>query len=257
MKKPGYWLLPCLGFTGLFAGLIAFEPDLGQAVCIGVIALLLFFIAGLDWKYVSAAVVSSMPVFYFFVWEVPFRRARILAWLAALRDPLLADYQTQQSAIAVGRGGLFGVGFGESRQKLLFLPEAIGDFIYAIIGEELGFIGAILVAAAFLALLCLGVKIAVRAPDPGGFYLGLGISLMLAFQAFVNLSTALAIVPTKGLPLPFISQGGSSLVTSLMAIGILLNISSQRKEPNPDNRETLDLRGYETNAHQELSSFPG
>jgi cell division protein FtsW len=237
MKKPGMPLLQCLGFVGLFAALIGLEPDLGQAVCICTIAMILFFIAGLDWKYISTAILSSAPAFYIFVWEVPFRRARILAWLAALRDPLSADYHIRQAAIAVVRGGLFGVGFGESRQKFLYLPEAIGDFIYAIICEELGLIGALLVAAAFLFFLYLGLKISIRARDRSGFYLGLGITLMLCLQAFINISTALAIVPTKGLTLPFISQGGSSLVGSLMAAGILLNISSQRKEREFDEQQ--------------------
>jgi len=229
IKQSGRKLLPCLVFVGMLAGLIGAEPDLGQAISICVITFLLLFVAGLEWKYIGIAILSSVPTFYFFVWEVPFRRARILAWLAALRDPLSADYQTRQAAIAAGSGGIFGVGFPESRQKFSFLPEAIGDFIYAVIGEELGLIGASLVAAAFLGLLCLGVKVSLKAPDRGGFYLGLGISLMLTLQAFINISTALAIVPTKGLTLPFISQGGSSIVVSLMAAGILLNIASQQK----------------------------
>jgi len=229
IKQPGLRLLPCLMFIGLFAGLIGFEPDLGQAVCILIITALLLFIAGLDWKYIWIAILSSAPGFYFFVWQVPFRRARVLAWLAALRDPLSAGYHIRHATIAVGHGGLLGVGFGDSREKFLFLPEAPNDFIYAVIGEELGLVGAILVAAAFLGYLYWGLKISIKAPDCGGFYLGLGISLMVVLQAFINLSTALSIVPTKGLTLPFVSQGGSSLLVSLMATGILLNISSQRK----------------------------
>lgn len=242
IRHPGPRLLPCVLFVGLFAGLIVLEPDLGQALCILLIVTLLLFIAGLDWKYIWIAVLSSAPVFYFFVWRVPFRRARILAWLTALRDPLRADYHTRETAIAVGRGGFLGVGFGKSLQKFLFLPEVIGDSIYAVIGEELGLIGAVLVLAAYLGYLILGARISIKAPDRGGFYLGLGITLMLALQAFVNMSTALAIVPNKGLTLPFISQGGSSLVISLMATGVLLNISSRRKTDDGDDRQPPDAR---------------
>ncbi len=236
IEHPGLRLFPCVLFVGLFTGLIAMEPDLGQVLCILFIVTLLFFIAGLDWKYIAIAALPLLPLFYFFTWKVPFRRARILAWLAALRDPLNADYHTRQTAIALGRGGFLGVGFGQSRQKFFFLPEVIGDSIFALIGEELGLVGAVLVLAAYLGYLILGAKISIKAPDRGGFYLGLGITLMLALQAFVNMSTALAIVPNKGLTLPFISQGGSSLVISLMATGILLNISSQRKTV-ADNEE--------------------
>ncbi len=242
IKHPGLRLFPCILFVGLFIGLIAMEPDLGQILCILFIVALLFFIAGLDWKYIAIAALPLLPMFYFFTWEVPFRRARILAWLAALRDPLNADYHTRQTAIAVGRGGLLGVGFGQSRQKFLFLPEVIGDSIYALIGEELGLIGAVLVLAAYLGYLILGAKISMKAPDRGGFYLGWGITLMLALQAFVNMSTALSIVPNKGLTLPFISQGGSSLVISLMATGILLNISSQRRTESGGDEQPPDAK---------------
>jgi cell division protein FtsW len=228
IRRPGFFPRSCLIYVGFFAVLIGIEPDLGQALCIIIIAALLLFIAGLDLKFIWIAVLSAVPSFYFFVWEVPFRRARVLSWLAALWDPRNGDYQTFQSAIAVGRGGIFGVGFGESLQKFSFLPEAATDFIYAIIGEELGFIGAFLVAAFFLGYLYLGVKISMRAPDSAGFYLGLGMTFLITLEAFINISSTLAIIPTKGLALPFISRGGSSLLACLIATGILLNIASQR-----------------------------
>jgi cell division protein FtsW len=228
IRQPGFYPRSCLIYIGFLAALIGIEPDLGQALCIIIIAALLLFIAGLDLKFIWIAAFSAVPSFYFFVWEVPFRRARVLSWLAALWDPRNGDYQTVQSAIAVGRGGVFGVGFGESLQKFFFLPEAATDFIYAVIGEELGLIGAFLVAAFFLGYLYLGVKISMRAPDSGGFYLGLGMTFLITLEAFINISSTLAIIPTKGLALPFISRGGSSLLASLMATGILLNIASQR-----------------------------
>ena len=228
IRQPGFSPRTCLIFVGSFVVLIGIEPDLGQALCIIFITALLLFIAGLDRKYFWIAAISAMPAFYFFIWEVPFRRIRVLYWLAALLDPLKGDHQIQQSAIAIGRGGFFGVGFGESMQKFFFLPEAATDFIYAIIGEELGFIGAILVVAVFLGYLYLGVRIAIKAPDAAGFYLGLGLTLLVILEAFINISSALAIIPTKGLTLPFISRGGSSLLACLMATGILLNIASQQ-----------------------------
>jgi cell division protein FtsW len=222
-------LLPCIAVLGLFAVLFGFEPDLGQVICILLIAIALFFIAGLNWKYIWSAAVLSVPAFYFFIWQVSFRRKRVLDWLIALRDPLRADYQIRQAIIGIGHGGLLGLGFGEGQQKLSFVPEAPTDFIYSVIGEEFGLAGSLLIAAVFLSYLYLGVKISLKAPDAGGFYLGLSITLMVVLPAFINMSTALALMPTKGLTLPFISRGGSSLLVSLMATGILLNIASHQK----------------------------
>jgi cell division protein FtsW len=229
IKESNVYLLRCLIVLGLFAGLIGFEPDLGQAICVLFITLVLLFIAGLDWKYIGCAAVLSVPAFYFFVWEVPFRRSRVFDWLNALWDPLRSSYQLKQAIIGFGHGGLLGLGFGGGEQKLSFLPEAPTDFIYAVIGEEFGLVGSVLIAAIFLSYLYLGVKISVNAPDLGGLYLGLAITLMIVLPAFINMSTALALMPTKGLTLPFISRGGSSLMVSLMATGILINISSQQK----------------------------
>ena len=228
IERPGRRILRCLAIVGLFVSLIGFEPDLGQALCILVITASLFFVAGLSWKYIWTVVGLSVPAFYFCVWNVPFRRARVLAWLLALVDPLQAHYQIKAATIALGSGGLLGIGLRDSVQKFLFLPEAQSDFIYAIIGEELGLIGTLLVASAFMVFLYLGMRISVNAPDAGGFYLGLGITIMIVFQAFINISTAVAIVPTKGITLPFVSQGGSSLTICLMASGILLNIASNQ-----------------------------
>jgi cell division protein FtsW len=229
IRQPGFRPYSWMLYVGLFAGLIIREPDFGQALFIVLVSAVLLFIAGFDRKHVWIALLLSGPAFYLFIWRVLYRRLRFLAWLKALLNPLYGDYQTRQAAIALGRGGLFGAGFGESLQKFFFLPEATTDFIYAVIGEEFGLLGTVLVAGAFLGFLYLGVKISLRAPDTGGFYLGLGITMMVAMQAFINISSALALIPTEGLTLPFISRGGSSLLVSLMAIGILINIASQRK----------------------------
>ena len=245
IRQPGFIPRHCLIYLGFFVVLIGKEPDLGQALCIIFIASLLLFIAGLDRKYLCLAALATIPAFYFFIWLVPFRRTRILNWLIALFDPLNADHHTQQSAIAIGRGGIFGVGFGESIQKFSFLPEAATDSIFAVIGEEFGFIGALLVIAAFLGYLYLGIKISMKAPDAGGFYLGIGLTLLVTLEAFINISSALAIIPTKGLTLPFISRGGSSLLACLMATGILLNIASQQTQQ--EESEEISFR-YTCNA---------
>lgn len=229
VQEPRFRPLACLMFLGLFVGLIGIEPDFGQAFFIIVIAFLLFFIAGLDRRYLRRSISFLVPAFFLFILISRYRRGRVSVWLDALLHVIKAPYHARHSGIAVGRGGLIGVGFGNSRQKFLFLPEAFGDFIYAVIGEEFGLIGSVLIAAAFLGYLYWGVKISIKAPDTGGLYLGLGITLMVTLQAFIHISSVLSIIPTKGLTLPFISQGGSSLFVCLLATGILFNISSQRK----------------------------
>jgi cell division protein FtsW len=252
IRRPGFLPRSCLIYVGFFAVLIGIEPDLGQALCIVFVAALLLYIAGLDRKFIWVAALSAVPAFYLFVWGIPFRRARVISWLAALGNPLNGDYQTQQSAIAVGRGGILGVGLGESLQKFSFLPEAATDFIYAVIGEELGLIGAILVAAFFLGYLYWGVKISMRAPDAAGLYLGLGITWMVTLEALINISSTLAIIPTKGLALPFISRGGSSIVACLMATGVLLNIASQRTTPSDSEEFRLS---YTWGTHEGINDL--
>jgi cell division protein FtsW len=218
-------LMPCMAVVVLFAGLIGLEPDLGQAICIVLIASILLFVAGLNWIYIGGAVLLFLPAFYFFVVRVPFRWERIRAFLDPGQDPLGSGWQIIQSLTAIASGGLWGLGLGASKQKLFFLPEAHSDFIFAVIGEELGLLGSLLVALGFLLFFVRGMRITMKAPDRFGFYLGLGITLLVVLQAFINISMVLALLPTKGIALPFISQGGSSLLLNLMATGVLLNIS--------------------------------
>jgi cell division protein FtsW len=225
INHPVRGLLPFGAVIGIFAALIAKEPDLGQALTICMIAGVLLYTAGLAWQYLAGAAIMAFPAFYIFVWRVPYRMDRIAAFLNPLNDPLKTGWQITQSLTAVGTGGLTGLGLGAGKQKLFFLPEASSDFIFAIIGEEMGLIGTSLVAIAFLILFYRGVRIILRSPDRFGFYLGLGITLMIVLQAFVNISMVLAMMPTKGIALPFISQGGSSLLLNLLAAGVLLNIS--------------------------------
>ena len=228
INRPIRGLLPFGIVIGLFAGLIAFEPDLGQAITICMITGIVLFTAGLAWQYIAGAALMAIPVFYFFVMRFPFRLERIKSFIDPFHDPLGSGWQISQSLIAVGSGGISGLGIGDSKQKLFFLPEASSDFIFAVIGEELGLIGTSLVAIAFLLFFYRGIRIVLRSPDRFGFYLGLGITLMVVLQGFINISMVLAMMPTKGIALPFMSQGGSSLLLNMIATGVLLNLSNHR-----------------------------
>jgi len=229
INEPVRGLLPFGLVIGLFAGLIAVEPDLGQAICLCLIAGVLLFAAGVSWRYIAGAALLSLPVFYFFVLRVPFRLERVRSFLNPFHDPLGSGWQISQSLTAVGSGGFTGLGLGGSKQKLFFLPEASSDFIFAVIGEELGLIGTFFVTMAFLVFFYRGMRIILRSPDRFGFYLGLGITLMVVLQGFINISMVLAMMPTKGIALPFISQGGSSLLLNLLATGVLLNLSRHER----------------------------
>ena len=229
INQPVKRLLPLGAVVGLIAGLIVAEPDFGQAVCICFITAVLLFVAGLSWKYFAGAALLSVPAFYLFVMQEPYRWERIKSFINPFHDPLGSGWQISQSLTAVGSGGLTGLGLGASKQKLFFLPEASSDFIFAVIGEELGLIATSLVALAFLVFFYRGIRIVLRSPDRFGFYLGLGITLMVVLQGLINISMVLAMMPTKGIALPFISQGGSSLLLNLLATGVLLNLSHHNK----------------------------
>jgi cell division protein FtsW len=229
INQPKQRLLPMLLVIGLFAGLIYKEPDFGQALCICIIAAIMLFVAGLSWKYYASALVLAIPCFYFMVVQSPYRWERIMAFWDPYRDPQGTGWQPIQSLIAVGSGGLTGLGLGAGKQKLFWLPYASSDSIFAVIGEELGLWGACIIICAFLIFFFRGMKIVLRSSDRFGFYLAIGITLMVVLQGFINISMALAMIPTKGIALPFISQGGSSLLLNLMATGILLNLSHRNQ----------------------------
>jgi cell division protein FtsW len=220
-------LVPCLAVVLSFAAVIAIEPDLGQSVCLCLIVFVLLFMAGLKWKYIGIAAAAGAPLgIAAVIWKFGYQLDRILVFLNPSLDPLGKGWQIAQSLTAVGSGGAIGLGLGAGKQKLWFLPEAPSDFIFAIVGEELGLIGTSLICLAFLFFFYRGIKIALKAPDSFGFYLAMGITIMVAMQAFLNISMVLSLMPTKGIALPFISQGGSSLLLNLTAAGILLNISN-------------------------------
>jgi cell division protein FtsW len=168
-----------------------------------------------------------VPTFYLLVFRVKYRRERILAFINPWEEPLGRGFQIIQSLLSVASGGIAGLGFMEGKQKLFYLPEAHTDFIFAVVGEEMGMIGTCAILLMFTIFLWRGLRTSVRAPDSFGFYLALGITLMVCVQAFINMSVVLGLLPTKGIPLPFLSYGGSSFVVMLAAVGILLNVSQQ------------------------------
>jgi cell division protein FtsW len=223
-------ILPALAPILLCVGVILLQPDLGTSVDIMVIATAVLFVAGLSWKWIVCGLAAAAPVLYFLITHVAYRYARLMAFLNPEKDPQGAGFQLIQSLIAVGSGGFSGVGLMESKQKLFYLPEAHTDFIYAVICEELGLIGALLVIGLFVVYGWRGLRAAFAAPDGFGRLLALGITAMVLSQALINFAVVLGMVPTKGIPLPFVSYGGSSLLVMLLATGVLLNISQQATE---------------------------
>ena len=223
-------LLPAVG-TALFIVLLVYkEPDMGTACMIFFIAAVMLFVAGLSFKYIGIAAAAAMPVIYFAVAGSAYRLQRVETFFSPGADPQGHGFQLLQSLIAVGSGGFSGVGLMESRQKLFFLPEAHTDFIFSVIAEELGYIGAVIVIVLFAVYGWRALVAAMKAPDDFGRFLGIGIATMVVGQALINLSVVLGLVPTKGIPLPFVSYGGSNLLGMLLATGVLLNISQHVDE---------------------------
>ena len=218
-------LLPCLILLVVVLGLIVAEPDLGTSIAIGAVAFILLFCAGLRLTYVLGAGLLVIPPLFCLVYFFEYRLERVLAFLDPWSDSLGSGFQIVQSLIAVGSGGLTGLGLMAGKQKLFYVPEPHTDFIYAVIGEEWGLVGSLAVLGLFGVFLWRGVRLSLRARDGFGRFLGVGLTAMVVCQAFVNMSVVLSLLPTKGIPLPFVSSGGSSLLVSLMSVGILLNIS--------------------------------
>jgi cell division protein FtsW len=211
----------------LFILLIVKQPDLGTALVLAGVTAMMLLLAGMEWRYLLLAVAVAAPPLAALLFWVPWRRARMLAFLNPSADPQGASFHINQSLIAVGTGGLTGRGFMEGMQKLFFLPEASTDFIFANVAEELGFLGAMLIVVLFCILGYRGLRTAYRSTDPFARLTAFGITTAIILQAFFNISVVLSLLPTKGIPLPFISSGGTSLFFTLASIGILLNISKQ------------------------------
>lgn len=217
--------LPILLVLGVVSALIVKEPDLGNTLSIGVVTVLLIFIGGCRWQHIMSLMLLAVPVLAVMIIKVPYRMRRIVAFLNPWADPQGVGFQLTQSQIAFGSGGLLGKGLGKSVQKLFYLPAAHTDFILSIVGEELGFLGVLCVILLFANLIWQGARVVKRTEDPFGYYVALGIVLMLGFQSVVNIGVSIGALPTKGLPLPFISYGGSALIFNMAAVGLLLNIS--------------------------------
>jgi len=218
-------LFPALLLVGWFAFLIFIQPDLGSAATLCLVGGVLLFIAGMRVRYFAVLALLGLPIVYQAVMAAAYRRDRIEAFFNPWSDARGAGYQIIQSLIAVGTGGVSGVGLMEGRQKLFYLPYPYSDFIYAVIGEELGLVGAAAVVLAFVLFLVRGLRAAWRAPDRFGTFLAAGLTLTIVLQAFINVSVVLGLLPTKGIPLPFVSAGGSSLFFTLVGVGLILNVS--------------------------------
>ena len=219
--------LPHLIVTLGMAALVLMQPDFGTAMLMIVLLTIMVFAAGSRIKHLASFFTISSVACYFLISSVGYRLDRFTAFLNPWKDPMASGFQIIQSFLAFGSGGLWGAGIGNGKQKLFYLPEAHTDFIFSIIGEELGFVGVLAIILLFLLLAYCGIKIASRAPDIFGTYLALGITSLITLHAVINLGVVMGLLPTKGSTLPFISYGGTSLVVNLTATGILLNISSQ------------------------------
>jgi len=218
-------LLPPLLVAGTFAALVFVQPDLGNCLTLIALTFGLLYLAGAPMRHLGWALAPALPLLTIAIYAAPYRLRRMTAFWDPWSDPRGSGFQIIQSWLAFGNGGLLGQGVGGSRQKLFYLPESHTDFIFAVIGEELGFIGAAIFVALFAVLIWRGLRIGLRAPEPFGAYLALGITLLIATQTLVNLGVVTGLLPTKGLPLPFISFGGSALLMTMLSTGVLLNIS--------------------------------
>jgi len=220
-------LLPAAAPVLVFLGLIVLEPDLGTAIASAGIVACIFYVAGMRMRYFGYALAASLVPLYFLIFRVSFRHDRILAFLNPYADRQKAGFHIIQSLIAVGTGGITGTGLMEGKQKLFYLPEPHTDFIFAVTAEELGLVGAVFVVTLFAIFLWRGIEAAWRTEDLFGRYLAVGITSMVVLQALINISVVLGMIPTKGIPLPLVSYGGSSLFVTLACVGVLLNITKQ------------------------------
>lgn len=219
-----YGFLPSAIGLSAVGGFVLLQPDLGTAISIMAIGAVMYFVAGIKMIYLLWMFLLSAPVLYIMIFEVAYRRRRMLAFLNPWLDPKGVGFQIVQSFLALGSGGLLGMGLGKSQQKLFYLPASHTDFIFSIIGEELGLIGALAVVVIFMLLILNGARIAARTPDLFGQFLALGIISKIGFEAVVNIGVTIGCLPTKGLPLPFVSYGGSALIFNMIAVGLLLNV---------------------------------
>jgi cell division protein FtsW len=234
-------VLPHVAVAGLMMGLILLQKDLGTTFTLAVVMMILLFVGGTRVSYLAGGVLLSIPALYFLVFSVGYRRQRILAFLDPWTHMADSGFQIIQSYIAFNRGGIWGAGLGQGKQKLFYLPAAHTDFILSGVGEELGLFGVLFVLGLFVVLIVRGFRAALKAPDLFGMYLALGITCLIGVQSLINFGVVMGLLPTKGLPLPFISYGGTSLIVMGMTIGILLNVASQTGVKGPVPKASLPV----------------
>jgi cell division protein FtsW len=226
IRSFSFGFLPTLLLSGLMIGLILKEPDFGAALFLTAMVFILLFISGARVIYIASAFLVAVPAVYLFLMNAEYRYKRLIGFIRPWEDPTGTSFQIIQSFLSFGSGGLFGLGLGEGRQKLFFLPAPHTDFIFSIIGEELGLIGAMGVVLLFFILTLRGIQIGMSIQDRFGSYLAIGITLMISLQAVINMGVVLGLLPTKGLTLPFVSYGGTSLIANFIGLGILLHLSA-------------------------------
>ena len=220
-----YGFMPPLIITGVVVLLIVLQPDLGNAIALLAVALIMMFASGANMMHIVTLVILFLPTLYFLIFRVPYRLRRIIGYLDPWSEAQTEGFQIVQSFLALGSGGIFGLGLGCSRQKLFYLPQAHTDFIFSIIGEELGLIATFLIVFLFTVFVYLGIMISIKARDLFGKFLALGITVSIGFKAFINIAVSTGAIPTKGLPLPFISYGGTALIFNIIGVALLLNIA--------------------------------
>jgi cell division protein FtsW len=232
MKDLKYGILVPVSIMVLFQSIILLQPDFGGMMNIGILTLGLLYLGGARLRYLISLILVALPAVYILIASSPYRWKRVIAFLDPWSDPFGSGFQLVQSFIALGRGNIFGAGIGNSKQKLFFLPEAHTDFIFSLIGEEMGLVGTMMVIGLFIWLITKGIHIAGKTEDHFGYYLSMGLTMMIGVQAIINIAVTTGLMPTKGLPLPFISYGGSALLVNMIAAGILINIaeSNSKKE---------------------------
>lgn len=226
IRSFSFAFLPTVLLSGVVIGLLLMEPDFGAALFLGLLVFLLLFISGARIIYMLGAFLLLAPALYLLLMSAEYRYKRLLSFIRPWEDPTGTSFQIIQSFLSFGSGGLFGLGLGEGRQKLFFLPAPHTDFIFSIIGEELGLVGALGVVLLFFIFTFRGIQVGMSIPDRFGSYLALGITLMVSLQALINMGVVLGLLPTKGLTLPFVSYGGTSLIANFIGLGILLRLST-------------------------------
>ena len=241
--KEAETLLPLLVWLAAIAGLIMLQPDLGTTLIIACTLLVMMLIAGARYLHLAALVAAGVAATAGLIWVAPYRKARLLAFLDPWKDPMSTGFQNVQSLIALGSGHMFGVGLGMSKQKFFYLPAAHTDFIFAIIGEELGLIGTLSIVVAFGLLAFAGIRIAAKATTYFDRYVATGVTAMIVIQAVLNMGAVTGVLPITGVPLPLISSGGTSLLLTLTGVGILMNIASRERKANEGIIDASDYFG--------------